>query len=202
MRNRSARGDSRGALLQGGLAEGVLVHFAPFSLALTVFLLVAPASFAQTPAGPSTPPPAPPAGGTTITTTTTETTKETSKAADPDLSPALYTYEVGGRRDPFRSLLIRNPNQDRGPRPSGPAGMMVDELELQGTIRIKSGWVAMMKGSDNRAYLLKKGNTVFDGEVIDITGGDITFRQNVNDPTNPKPFRDVVKSLALQKPTP
>ena len=28
---------------------------------------------------------------------------------------------------------------------------------------------------------------------------EITFRQNVNDPTNPKPFRDVVKSLSLAK---
>ncbi|MEO6325084.1 MAG: hypothetical protein ABIT01_17995 [Thermoanaerobaculia bacterium] len=127
---------------------------------------------------------------------------EEPKLSDTDLTQAIYTYEVGGRRDPFRSLLIRNPNADRGPRPAGPAGMLVDELELQGTIRIKSGWVAMMRGTDNRAYLLKKGNTVFDGEVIDITGNDITFRQNVNDPTNPKPFRDVVKSLSLQKVTP
>ena len=128
--------------------------------------------------------------------------EEAAKISDTDLTQPIYTYEVGGRRDPFRSLLIRNPNQDRGPRPAGPAGMLVDELELQGTIRIKSGWVAMMRGSDNRAYLLKKGNTVFDGEVIDITGNDITFRQNVNDPTNPKPFRDVVKALSLQKQTP
>jgi hypothetical protein len=131
-----------------------------------------------------------------------DSSKDATKLSDADLTQSIYTYEVGGRRDPFRSLLIRNPNDNRGPRPAGVAGMLVDELELQGTIRIKSAWVAMMKGADNRSYLLKKGNTVFDGEVIDITGNDITFRQNVNDPTNPKPFRDVVKALSLQKLTP
>jgi hypothetical protein len=118
---------------------------------------------------------------------------------EPEVAPSVYTYEVGGRRDPFRSLLIRNPNESHGPRPPGLAGLLVEELELQGTIKVKSGWVAMMRGSDNRAYLLKKGSTVFDGEVIDITAGDVTFRQNVNDPTNPKPFRDVVKSMNLQR---
>jgi hypothetical protein len=118
--------------------------------------------------------------------------------AEADLTPPVYTYEVGGRRDPFRSLLIRNPNERTGDRPPGIAGMLVDELDLQGTIKTKAGWVAMMRGSDNKSYLLRKGTTVFDGEVIELTGDQITFRQNVNDPTNPKPFRDVVKSLGLQ----
>jgi hypothetical protein len=114
-----------------------------------------------------------------------------------ELTAPVYTYEVGGRRDPFRSLLIRNTNEKAGERPPGLPGMMVDELDLQGTIKTAAGWVAMMRGTDNRSYLLKKGTTVFDGEVTDITGSEITFRQNVNDPTNPKPFRDVVKSLTL-----
>ena len=56
----------------------------------------------------------------------------------------------------------------------------------------------MMRGSDNKSYLLRKGSTVFDGEVTDITGTEVTFRQNVTDPTSPKPFRDVVQALALQ----
>ena len=76
---------------------------------------------------------------------------------------------------------------------------MVDELELQGTVRIKSGWVAMMRSTDNRSYLVRKGTTLFDGEVTDVAAHEVTFRQNVNDPTNPKPFREVVKALTLQR---
>ncbi|KAA0254614.1 MAG: hypothetical protein EDX89_08855 [Acidobacteria bacterium] len=117
--------------------------------------------------------------------------------AEIDTAVPAYTYEVRGRRDPFRSLLLRQQVERTGI--AGPAGMLVDELELQGTIRTKTGWIAMMRGADNRSYLLKKGMTVFDGEVIDITATEVTFRQNVNDPTNPKPFRDVVKAIALQR---
>ena len=121
-----------------------------------------------------------------------------AKPAEQEIAPA-YSYEVGGRRDPFRSLLVRNAAEKDRIRPPGLAGVMVDELELQGTIRIRSGWVAMMRAADNRSYLVRKGTTLFDGEVTDIASNEVTFRQNVNDPTNPKPFREVVKTLALQK---
>jgi len=121
------------------------------------------------------------------------------KITEQDFTPSVYTYEVGGRRDPFRSLLVRNPSEKDRVRPPGLAGIMVDELELQGTIKVKQGWVAMMRSPDNKSHLLRKGTTLFDGEVIDVSGTEVTFRQNVNDPTNPKPFREVVKALALQK---
>lgn len=140
---------------------------------------------AQQPA-PAAEPPAPSAADIKVPT-----------PAEQDSTTPIYTYEVGGRRDPFKSLLIRDERpKDRAP---GLPGMLVDELALQGTIKTKSGWVAMMRGSDAKSYLVKKGTTVFDGEVTDITASDVTFRQNVNDPTNPKPFRDVVKSLNLQR---
>jgi len=129
----------------------------------------------------------------------TPTPTETPKITDEDFTPSTYTYEVGGRRDPFRSLLVRNPSERDRVRPPGLAGVAVDELELQGTIKIKNTWVAMMRGPDNKSHLIRKGTTLFDGEVTDVSATEVTFRQNVNDPTNPKPFREVVKALALQK---
>jgi len=118
---------------------------------------------------------------------------------EPEPAGPVYNYEVRGRRDPFRSLLIRQQDREGRQKPPGIAGMLVEELELQGTFKTKSGWLAMMRGGDNRSYLLRKGTTVFDGEVVEITATEIAFRQNVNDPTSPKPFRDVVKTLALQQ---
>lgn len=118
--------------------------------------------------------------------------------AEQDSSAPAYVYEIRGRRDPFRSLLLRTQDDRDRQRPPGIAGMLVEELELQGTIRTKQGWIAMMRGGDNRSYLLRKGTTVFDGEVMEIGPTEVVFRQNVNDPTSPKPFRDVVKALALQ----
>lgn len=118
-------------------------------------------------------------------------------APETDPGGATYAYEIRGRRDPFRSLLIRKQTERTGL--TGIAGMLVDELELQGTVRTRQGWIAMMRGADNRSYLVKRGTTIFDGEVTEIGASQVTFRQNVNDPTSPKPFRDVVKSLSLQQ---
>ncbi len=148
-----------------------------------VLLSAAPAALGQakgTP--PATPPPAP----------------EAAKPAELESGPA-YTYEVSGRRDPFRSLLVRNTVDRDRVRPPGLAGVMVDEIELQGTVRTKGGWLAMVRAADNRSYLIRKGQALFDGEVIEITAVEVIFRQNVNDPTNPKPFREVTKSLGLQR---
>jgi Tfp pilus assembly protein PilP len=144
-------------------------------------------SFAQAPPSASPTPVETPAPGAT------------GKVTEQDFTPSVYTYEVGGRRDPFRSLLVRNPSDKDRLRPPGLAGVMLDELELQGTIKIRQGWVAMMRGPDNKSHLVRKGTTLFDGEVVDVSGSEVTFRQNVNDPTNPKPFREVVKALTLQK---
>jgi Tfp pilus assembly protein PilP len=156
-----------------------------FLLSSVLLLAVAPAALGQAKRGPHpTPTPTP--------------EPEAAKPAESESTPA-YTYEVGGRRDPFRSLLVRNAIDRDRVRPPGLSGVMVDEIELQGTVRTKGGWLAIIRAADNRSYLIRKGQALFDGEVIEITADDVTFRQNVNDPTNPKPFREVTKSLGLQR---
>jgi len=152
---------------------------------LVAVLILSATAFAQAPPTAANPP--------------AEGAGATGKVTEQDFVPSVYTYEVGGRRDPFRSLLVRNPSDKDRVRPPGLAGVMVDELELQGTIKIKQGWVAMMRGPDNKSHLIRKGTTLFDGEVVEVSATEVTFRQNVNDPTNPKPFREVVKALTLQK---
>ena len=161
------------------------------SVSVALLILCAPApAFAQVP--PAQAPPAP-------ANAPAEAAAAPGKVTEQDFIPSVYTYEVGGRRDPFRSLLVRNPSDKDRVRPPGLAGVMVDELDLQGTIKVKQGWVAMMRGPDNKSHLVRKGTTLFDGEVVEVSATEVTFRQNVNDPTNPKPFREVVKALTLQK---
>jgi len=109
-----------------------------------------------------------------------------------------YVYDPAGRRDPFKSLLIRE--RSRESRPPGIPGLSVDEMELQGIWKTRSGWLAQVRGSDNKSYLLRKGDVLFDGEVIDVKANELTLRQNVNDPQSVKPFRDVVKRLNAPRP--
>lgn len=119
--------------------------------------------------------------------------------AEPEPGSPAYQYEVGGRRDPFRSLLVRNTTERARLRPPGLAGVMVEEIDLQGTIRTKSGWMAFVRSADNRSYVLRKGQALFDGEVEEVNANEVVFRQNINDPTNPKPFREVTKTMGLQR---
>ena len=112
---------------------------------------------------------------------------------DTTIEGRQYVYDPAGRRDPFKSLLVRE--RARESRPPGIAGLSVDELELQGMWKTRSGWLAQVRGSDNKSYLLRKGDVLFDGEVLDVKDNELTLRQNVNDPQSVKPFRDVVKRL-------
>ena len=76
--------------------------------------------------------------------------------------------------------------------------MLVAELDLVGLTREPDGGdVALVMGSDNKGYFLRVGDEVFDGTVIAVDSrlGNVTFRQQVDDPRRIKPYRDVVKRL-------
>ena len=108
-----------------------------------------------------------------------------------------FTYDPGTRRDPFRSLydIVR---EGDGPRPSGIEGMSVDEIDLTGIVADSGrGNVAYVTGSDNKGYFLRVGQRVYKATMIaiDPVAGSVTFRQQVDDPRQIKPFRDVVRKL-------
>ena len=106
-----------------------------------------------------------------------------------------YRYDPQGRRDPFRSLVGPTQKISRENAPPGPAGFLIDELDLQGIITSKGGLVAMVQGPDNNGYLLRPGDKVFDGLVVRVTANSVVFRQEVNDPTRIERYREVVKEI-------
>jgi hypothetical protein len=106
-----------------------------------------------------------------------------------------YSYDPAGRRDPFRSLLVRPDKGAPGQRPPGLAGIAIDDVVLQGLWRTRAGYVAQIRGTDNKSHLLRAGDQLFDGEVLRIGPNEVIFRQNLNDPQSVKPFRDVTKQL-------
>jgi type IV pilus assembly protein PilP len=144
-----------------------------------ILLALSPAAGADSPAAPS------PAGKTVAVPPPPD---------DSTLEAKPYIYDPAGRRDPFKSLLVREKSRE-GDRPTGLAGLSVDEIELEGIWKTKSGFFAQIKGADNRSYLLRRGDILFDGEVVEVHASEVVLRQNVNDPQSVKPFRDVVKRL-------
>ena len=111
-------------------------------------------------------------------------------------------YDPGGRRDPFLSLLSRAGRpRARGPRPEGVPGLLIDDISLQGIFMTPQGGVAQVHASAKSAsYLLREGDRLYDGEVVNIRFkkdelAEVVFKQGVRDPAAIKPFREVVKTI-------
>lgn len=111
--------------------------------------------------------------------------------------PATYSYDPGSRRDPFRSLQRRRrSSKSAEKRPDGPAGLLIDELAVEGVFVLDGGPVVQVQSaSQQTSFLLRVGDQLWDGDVIRINLREVVFKQSVNDPTALKPFREVVKRL-------
>jgi hypothetical protein len=113
--------------------------------------------------------------------------------------PGLYTYDPGARRDPFRSLAERREGpqvDEEEERPEGPAGLLIDEISIEGVFVLPDGPVAQIQSvGQETSFLLRPGDQLWDGDVVSIGFDEVVFKQSVNDPTALKPFREVVKKL-------
>jgi type IV pilus assembly protein PilP len=154
-----------------------------------VLLLVALVAFAQAPPKPA---PSPAPTESPIDTSTVERILRGDEAVEAGQG---FTYDPAGRRDPFRSLLARQAKEELGQRPPGLRGMGIEEIKLQGILKIPEGYVAMIQGTDNMSYLIRPGTVLYDGNVALIEHGKVVFRMQVADPKSLKPYREVVRTL-------
>jgi type IV pilus assembly protein PilP len=117
-------------------------------------------------------------------------------ASKPPIVPENYTYDPGGRRDPFLSLLgsgtESRPVSKKG---EGPAGMTVAEISVRGVMQSRSGLIAMVQGPDNRTYIVHPGDKLLDGAIKSITPQGLVIEQAVNDPLSVVKQREVRKLL-------
>jgi len=126
----------------------------------------------------------------------TQTIEQILREKEDLLTGKRFNYDPAGRRDPFRSL-IEEVRRDRSQKLKGIRGMGISEVDLVGVVRNPGGDIAFFHGSDNKGYFLKVGDELFDGRIISIdpATGTVTFRQQVDDPRQIKPYRDIVKRL-------
>ena len=109
-----------------------------------------------------------------------------------------YTYDAEGRRDPFLSLMRRGTESaptDPSTRPPGLGGMLVAEVTLKGTMQSANGYVALVQGLDNKTYIVKPGDRLFDGSIRSITATTMVMLQQVNDPLSLDKQREVRKVI-------
>jgi type IV pilus assembly protein PilP len=111
-------------------------------------------------------------------------------------SPA-YTYDPQGRRDPFVSLAQRGSAQrpGAGTAASGVSGLEASEMVLKGTMQSRTGYVALVEGTNKKTYIVKTGDKLLDGTVRTITADTMVILQQVNDPLSLEKQREVRKML-------
>lgn len=107
-------------------------------------------------------------------------------------------YRHSGERDPF-SPLIRSSKGGgasgvivkRGTR--GLSQFTVDQCILEAVVRIGDEEVAWFQGPNLKPFKAKVGDVFADGVIIDISysRGEVIVQQQLDDPTQIKPFRNV-----------
>jgi Tfp pilus assembly protein PilP len=156
-------------------------------------MLVAAVDAAAQPQGaaqqPAAPAPAPAGQGSKV-----------PSAAETDqlIEPPGFTYSPEGRRDPFVSLVRPGGTAaggGTGPRPAGLAGLAVGEVTLRGTMRGREGFVGVLQGADQKTYIVRAGDRLFDGTIRTISQNDLVIVQQVNDPLSLEKQREVRKVL-------
>ena len=140
------------------------------------------------PAPPAAQPPAPPAANDAAKTAPVTETAKTETSSDG------YSYDPGGRRDPFLTLI--GPSNDlKSKKGEGASGMAVAELSVRGVLETRGRLVAMVKGPDNKTYIVHQGDRLLDGAIKSITPQGLVIEQEVNDPLSVVKQREVRKLL-------
>jgi Tfp pilus assembly protein PilP len=118
---------------------------------------------------------------------------DTATTAGPD----EYSYRADGRRDPFLGLAAAAGTSAVGSakRADGPGAFMVGEISVRGVVQSKSSFIAMIKGPDNKTYLIHQGDKLADGVVKTVTPQGLVVLQDISDPLSAQKQREVRKLL-------
>jgi Tfp pilus assembly protein PilP len=77
------------------------------------------------------------------------------------------SYEARGRRDPFESPESREESGGRGPT--------VASAKLTGIVRGAQATLALVETTDGIGYILKPGDTLGDGRLVEIGADSVVF---------------------------
>lgn len=80
-------------------------------------------------------------------------------------TPVAPSYSPKGRRDPFETLDVRE----------GAGGVTVSSARLTGIVRGARSTLALIETSDGVGYILKPGDTLGDGRLIEIGPNTAVF---------------------------
>ena len=109
----------------------------------------------------STPPPAPPKPSAAASQPATAA----AQAPPAEVVVAVPKYETKGLRDPFETLEVRE----------GSGGLTVAATRLTGIVRSNRVALALVEAPDGIGYILKPGDTLGDGRLLEIGSDSVVF---------------------------
>jgi len=119
---------------------------------------------AALPAATAAPAPSPAGAAATVPTNPPPTAALVPTA--PDLSsPVVFHYEPKGRRDPFEALELK----------ADKTALAVTTAKLTGIVRNPLSSMALIETQDGIGYILKPGDTLFDGRLVHIGVDSVVF---------------------------
>jgi hypothetical protein len=121
---------------------------------------------------PATAAPAPPPAPVAAVPQAQPTAAEAVKSASEVLAPPAPRYAARGRRDPFQNLeLIAKEKERDGTR----VGFTVASTKLTGVIQGQRSLLALVETAEGHGYILKPGDTLGDGRVVEIGRDRLVF---------------------------
>jgi hypothetical protein len=127
----------------------------------------------------STPPSAPPKPPAS----SSQPAAAAAQAVPAEVVIAVPKYDPKGRRDPFETLEVRE----------GSGGLTVAATRLTGIVRSNRSALALVEAPDGIGYILKPGDTLGDGRLLEIGSDSVVF---VVAPKTGAPSNRVVLRLA------
>ncbi len=106
-----------------------------------------------------------------------------------------YTYQPEGRRDPFLSLVGTGVDVRATRKGDGLASMRASDISVSGVVQSRSELVAMIRGPDNKTYIVHPGEKLADGTIKAITPQGLVILQEINDPLSLVKQREIRKLL-------
>lgn len=94
------------------------------------------------------------------------------------------TYDDGGRRDPFGSLVTpkrsASPASVDGARPrTGLAGLALADVVVRGVVRSGETMFALLEGPNKQSYTSKAKDRLFDATIVSIDRDGVVFSEQI-----------------------
>lgn len=125
---------------------------------------------------------------------------DTEDTVQPETQPGQFVYQPKGRRDPFWDLTRGERAKTSREEIEGIAGLLIDELKLEGIVFSKGKYKALFSGPNNEPpYSVTEGTNVYDGVIVKIDVHSVVFKKILTMPLGGKKEKQIIKWLNPEK---